>query len=601
VEAQEVLHSASILGPEFDLGVLLAVGEQPEATVLDGLDAALAAGLLTARTGGRTERYAFSHALIQQALYDELPPHRRRRQHWRVGEALEHERGGRPEVWALLAHHFLAGGESRRAIHYALLAGDHAAGLYAAAEAAHQYQTALDLLLEEGDATGAAEARRKLGGALHDLGRREEALAAYALAREAFAGLGDALGQARVHRDIAGVHRLVGDLTAAWPHLERALALWPPGREDGELARLLLDALPAYQSARTPADEAAAGALVERGLALTERLGGAALQARALLELALRRRAARAESHTVLSLLDEAEAAARQAGDLGTLDLIYTRRADEHWLAGDRAAALADRRLQLAVCEQMGRPTLLANATIELAMTCMEAGEWAEARALLRKARALDPQMWAHAAAWALATLEGHRDAALALLHERVAEGRRRRNSPEMLWGLVWLAAWAIWERRPEEAEARLQELGPLGLASELLASELYVVALLAEVRVQCGSPEAEDAVAEAERHMEQVGAGDMRPVVLRARGLLLRRQGDLDGALRALQASAAVARAPGNVLELGVTLADLEEAAWAQGATAMAVAAEAERRALVERIGPEIRHLGWFWANPTP
>jgi hypothetical protein len=54
-------------------------------------------------------------------------------------------------------------------------------------------------------------------------------------------------------------------------------------------------------------------------------------------------------------------------------------------------------------------------------------------------------------------------------------------------------------------------------------------------------------------------------------------------------------------VFELGVTLADLAEVARAQGATDVAAAAAAELTALVERIGPEIRRLGWLWATATP
>jgi hypothetical protein len=86
----------------------------------------------------------------------------------------------------------------------------------------------------------------------------------------------------------------------------------------------------------------------------------------------------------------------------------------------------------------------------------------------------------------------------------------------------------------------------------------------------------------------------------LRARALLLQREGDLAGAAAALQASAAVARTQGNALELGCTLADLAVVARARGDADLAAEADAERMAVVERIGPEIRRLGWLWTNRT-
>ncbi len=181
-EAQELLRLASVLGQEFELDLLLGAVEQREGAVLDHLEAALAMKLLEERRVGRGERYAFAHALIAQTLYDEVPRFRLRRLHRRAGEALERVRGERPEAAAELARHFLAAGDSQQASRYAILAGDHALGLYAAEEAVGQYEGALELLLEEGDEAAAAEVRRKLGGALHDLNRRDEALAAYALA-----------------------------------------------------------------------------------------------------------------------------------------------------------------------------------------------------------------------------------------------------------------------------------------------------------------------------------------------------------------------------------------------------------------------------------
>jgi tetratricopeptide (TPR) repeat protein len=174
--AQETLRVASILGQEWELEVLIGATGQDEDAVLAALDAALAARLLEERQAGRGERYAFAHALIGQALYDEVPRHRLRRLHLRVGTTLERVHGEQREASAELARHFLAAGDAERAIRHALRAGDYAAGLYAHAEAAQQYGAALELLEEAGDEAGAARVREKLGDVLRRQGRYEAAL-----------------------------------------------------------------------------------------------------------------------------------------------------------------------------------------------------------------------------------------------------------------------------------------------------------------------------------------------------------------------------------------------------------------------------------------
>ncbi len=86
IACQELLRVASVLGQEFELSVLLAVSEREEDEALDKLDTALRAGLLEVRRGQQGEWYGFTHALIQEAVYEQLPEHRRRRLHLRVGE-----------------------------------------------------------------------------------------------------------------------------------------------------------------------------------------------------------------------------------------------------------------------------------------------------------------------------------------------------------------------------------------------------------------------------------------------------------------------------------------------------------------------------------
>ena len=86
------------------------------------------------RRGDDRARYAFQHALYRQALYDGIPPARRRRIHARVGELLAR---ARPAAAAELAEHFARAGDHVRAASYhaeaALAAQAHCAHREAAA------------------------------------------------------------------------------------------------------------------------------------------------------------------------------------------------------------------------------------------------------------------------------------------------------------------------------------------------------------------------------------------------------------------------------------------------------------------------------------
>jgi tetratricopeptide (TPR) repeat protein len=120
--------------------------------------------------------YAFSHALAQQALYEQLSFRRRQRVHRAVAESLEHlaepERSRRV---ADVAYHFLQANEPASALPYLLLAGEQAQAVYAHSEAERQFRTALGLAHQLGETNVGSEAEQQLGQALLDQGRYAEA------------------------------------------------------------------------------------------------------------------------------------------------------------------------------------------------------------------------------------------------------------------------------------------------------------------------------------------------------------------------------------------------------------------------------------------
>ena len=99
--AVDVLETAAVIGPEFDLALLEPACASPREEILDALESAAGANLIRALPD-RAASWAFTHALIREALHDGLSGLRRTRLHARVAEALAALPDPRP---AELAHH----------------------------------------------------------------------------------------------------------------------------------------------------------------------------------------------------------------------------------------------------------------------------------------------------------------------------------------------------------------------------------------------------------------------------------------------------------------------------------------------------------------
>ena len=177
--AIEVLQVAAVIGREFSLGVLSRACERERAAVLEALDAASARRIVEA-LGDESQRYRFSHALVQQTLYEEIQTPQRVLLHERIGEALQGMHGdGDDAPLDEIAHHFFeaaASGRSERAVHFARRSAERAARLFAFEEAAAKYGQGLaalslasdedanrrlrcELLLEKGDQESRGGAR----------------------------------------------------------------------------------------------------------------------------------------------------------------------------------------------------------------------------------------------------------------------------------------------------------------------------------------------------------------------------------------------------------------------------------------------------------
>ena len=174
-----VLGIASVLGREFTLDVLGELSERPADELLDVLDEAAAARLVS-ETPGVLGGMRFSHSLIRDTMYEEMSASRRVRLHQRTGELLERLRKGNPERLAEIAHHFLAAapaGDPSKAVQYAREAADHALRRLAFEEAARLFAMALQAmqLRDEPDDAARFELLLSLSDALTRSGDAESA------------------------------------------------------------------------------------------------------------------------------------------------------------------------------------------------------------------------------------------------------------------------------------------------------------------------------------------------------------------------------------------------------------------------------------------
>lgn len=107
-ETGRLLEMAAVIGHETPLAVWAAVSGVREEGLLDHAERAIVARLLTAMPDGSGVRFA--HALIREAIYDDISTLRRRLLHRQVGEALATTPNPAPDA---VAYHFQRAGDPR--------------------------------------------------------------------------------------------------------------------------------------------------------------------------------------------------------------------------------------------------------------------------------------------------------------------------------------------------------------------------------------------------------------------------------------------------------------------------------------------------------
>jgi len=217
-----VAQIGAAIGRQFPYVLLRAVSDLPEDELQVALACLVGSELVFQRGAPPDAVYTFKHALVQDAAYGSLLRSTRQQLHGQIAEALEaHSLGLMDTQPELFAQHYAEAGLVEKSVAYWSKAGHRSAARSAMAEAAAQYQRALDQLvlltdprdrkwqdLELSGALGAVLTATK-GYAAPETGR------AYARARKLWEELGSPAEFLQVPYGQAVYHAIRGELNMA--------------------------------------------------------------------------------------------------------------------------------------------------------------------------------------------------------------------------------------------------------------------------------------------------------------------------------------------------------------------------------------------------
>ncbi|MFL6663158.1 MAG: helix-turn-helix transcriptional regulator, partial [Rhizobacter sp.] len=377
------LQNAAVIGREFGFHLLCRLADDmPEEQGLAVMEEARAASLV--EESSEPGAYQFTHALVRDTLYDELPSLQRARLHQRIAAALELQHAGDlTPCLSALAHHWHAAGpvgDVAKAIEYATRAAERATAMQAHEEAARHYGLAC-AALADGPAADAARGGLllALGSAQNSAGRSALALATFADAAACARRTGDASLLARAAIGFGNVQWRLGIEGSAAVALIRE-ALVRVGETDPRQRAALLTVLCRALLFSNQPNEAEAA--YRDAVAIARPSGDAWTLFSALSailpgrwfpdRLALRIEAAR-QAIQVAESAGHPEWSAPYVSGWYFGDLMEL---------GDTAAAMATARFHLATSGTRGEPFMGAVALAALSMIAAHEGRFAEAESL---------------------------------------------------------------------------------------------------------------------------------------------------------------------------------------------------------------------------
>jgi len=486
-----ILTLASVLGREFDLIELERVTRVPTDRLLDDLEEAAAARMIS-DVPGVLGRLRFSHALVRDGLYEGIPGARRIRLHADIGALLEDlYRDDLDGHLSELAHHFVLaapGGHVGRAVSYARRAGERAVRLLAYEEAIRLFELGLEALelKRPVDQPTRSDLLLALGDAEARAGRETQAKDAFGRAAEIAEHLGAPHRLARAALGYGGrfVWARAGTDQRQVSLLERALTAL--GDEESELRVRVMARLAGAlrdQLSREPRTT-----ISENALAMARRLGdpatlGYALDGRYAVLLWPENPDERIE------IADELERVAESSGDVEKAIQARCYRSMALLELGDVPAVNIELGAAQLLANELGQRPQIWLVTAMRATVALFQGRFAEGR------RLMDEALSSGEGAQRSDALLSHRIHSFTLRRflgglEDLEETVRRSvdEYPRRPMFRCMLAALYVDVGRDPDARAILDELSENDFAALPLSNEwLFSMSILAEVTEALG------------------------------------------------------------------------------------------------------------------
>jgi class 3 adenylate cyclase/tetratricopeptide (TPR) repeat protein len=519
---KQTIQIAAVIGREFDLRLLSRLTPAPvdvpaHLEILKRLDL-----VHEARFFPKLE-YRFKHAVIQDVVYRSLLGSRRQALHGAVARTIDEPHGELGEEQpAVLAHHYALSEDARRAVPFALAAGDRAARLHANTEAATYYDQALaltrpfaatpdlqraqiDAALKRASVSGTPEAfardqtnleqARTLAASLADEPRMAKVL--YWLGRLAYVRGAFQVAAEYAEQSLAIADRLHDEALAALPVnlVGRCYCVMSEYARGGELLARSVEQMKSLGNLTEEATAAGfagvafaalgefdrALAFADHGIRLAQTLQNPYVEAAAYSYRAVVR-CYQGEAAEALADCTRARGLAERTGDRLRLYLLQYGEGHAHAMLGNLDRARQTLEGNIAVAKQLGTTALLAWGQALLTMTllalgqrdavvplCQETIQLAE-QTHDRLAKALAHRILAEALSPA-----DPRQAEAAVL-EAIAIQRDVGSGPELARSHVTYARLLDRARRRDEATRHLAEavemFRRMGMARELAAAE---------------------------------------------------------------------------------------------------------------------------------
>jgi tetratricopeptide (TPR) repeat protein len=240
-ETNAVLSIASVIGNEFDARLLERVSGSSAEQIVEQMEEATRIGTVDSARAGYA-CYQFSHALIREAIYEEIAAKQLMELHGAVGAALEEiHQGELGPYLAALAYHFRMAGIAEKAIDYSIESGRAARKVFAYEEVALHWQAALELM-QDLDCDPERKAHLLVGlGNIHYVTNPQDAKGIEFLeqALQIYESLGRQERVAQVHSQLGAVHSFrspITDIPSAVQHYHKAEAILSEGPDRISLA-----------------------------------------------------------------------------------------------------------------------------------------------------------------------------------------------------------------------------------------------------------------------------------------------------------------------------------------------------------------------------